>query len=49
MKANVKENLSEFVCLSITKAKAKTNPQIFMCNHDVGADGNLVRYRLLNQ
>ena len=31
-KANVKENLAELICLSITKAKAKQNPQIFICN-----------------
>ena len=30
-KANAKENLGEFICLSITKANAKTNLQI--CNH----------------
>ena len=32
MKANAKEYLGKFMCLSITKAKAKTNPQIFICN-----------------
>ena len=30
--ANAKENLGKFICLSITKAKAKTNPQNFICN-----------------
>ena len=37
-KANPKENLGELVCLSITKAKAKTNPQNFICNR-FRADG----------
>ena len=36
-KANAKENLGEFVCLSI--ATAKTNLQIFICNR-FRADGN---------
>ena len=31
-KANAKESLGKFICLSITEAKAKTNPQIFICN-----------------
>ena len=31
-KANVKESLVEFNCLSDTKAKAKINLQIFICN-----------------
>ena len=42
-KANEGENLGEFVCLSITKGKAKTNPLVFICN-DFCADG---RYFLL--
>ena len=29
-KANAKENLEEFICLSILKAKAKSNMQIFI-------------------
>ena len=37
-KANAKENLGEFMCLSITKAKATTNPQIYICN-SFRADG----------
>ena len=31
-KANAKENLGGFIGLSITKEKAKTNLQIFICN-----------------
>ena len=38
MKANAKENRRELICLSITKANAKTNLQIFICNH-FGVDG----------
>ena len=37
-KANAKENLGDFICLSITKAKAKTNPQILI-SHRFRADG----------
>ena len=37
-KANAIENLGEFISLSITKAKAKTNPQNFICNR-FRADG----------
>ena len=29
-KANAKEHLGEFICLSIAKANAKTNLQIFL-------------------
>ena len=32
-KANAKENLGELMCLS--KAKARKNPQIFICKHSV--------------
>ena len=32
-KAKAKEKLGEFICLAITKANAKTNLQIFICNH----------------
>ena len=31
-KASAKENLGEIICLSIVKAKANQNPQIFICN-----------------
>ena len=31
-KANAKENLGDVVCLPITKAKTRENPQIFICN-----------------
>ena len=42
MKASVKDNLGEFTVLSITKAeaKAKQNPQIFICDR-FRADGIL--------
>ena len=42
-KANAKENLGEFTCLSITKAKKL---EIFMCNHG-RADGNCGRQYLV--
>ena len=39
-KANAKENLGELICLSIAKAKAKYNLQIFICNY-FRADGTI--------
>ena len=39
-KANAKENLGKFICLSSTKAQAKQNLQIFICNRSC-VDGNL--------
>ena len=41
-KANAKENLGECICLSITKAKAKQDRQIFICNRFL-ADGRFGR------
>ena len=40
-KANAKENLGEFICLSTTKAEAKENLQIFICNR-FRADGKVI-------
>ena len=46
-KANAKEKQGEFICFSITKANAKTNLQIFICNLFVWMVLNLRTPRLL--
>ena len=46
-KANAKENLGAFICLSIAKAKA-SSLQIFICNR-FRADGNSRGFRAVQE
>ena len=46
-KANAKENLGEFISLSITKANAKTNLQIFICNYFCADGKNAMNSKII--